>query len=385
MKPVQFAPDILQWARQRARLEVPYLAHRMKVSPDAVQEWETTGQLTLAKAKKLAQYTLLPLGYLFLKEPIKEVLPIPDFRTLGDSQPEQPGPNLLDTVQIMEQRQSWMREFLIEEGVSQCPFVGSARITDKPEVVAAAMREALKITSKWAHKQKTWEDALRHLRMRIEEAGILIFINGIVGNNTHRALDPEEFRGFVLSDEYAPLIFINGTDAKSAQMFTMAHELAHVWIGQGGVSNLNILNASKNAIEQFCNAIAAEFLVPAHEITPLWLDVRQKENPYEVLAKYFKVSPIVAARRCLELGFIPRAMFFEFYKSYNANENRLKHKKSGGGDFWKTQNVRLGFRFGSAIVIAAREGRLLYRDAYRLSGLNGATFEKYASNLGIPI
>jgi Zn-dependent peptidase ImmA (M78 family) len=385
MKQVQFVPDILQWARRRARLDVPYLAHRMKVSPSIVQEWENSGKLSLAKAKKLAQYTLLPFGYLFLKEPLQEVLPIPDFRTLNDAQLSQPSPNLLETLQIMEQRQDWMREFLIDAGVSKLPFAGSVHLTDRPEDIAVAMRKTLNLVPQWAYKQKTWEDALRYLRLKIEETGILIFINGIVGNNTHRSLDTGEFRGFVLSDEYAPLIFINGTDAKSAQMFTMAHELAHVWLGQGGVSNINVLEPSEYTVELFCNAVAAELLVPAHEITPLWQEAKHLDNPYGFLAKYFKVSSIAAARRCLDLGFITHTTFLQFYERYCLDENKLKRKKSVGGDFWRTQNVRLGFRFGSAVVIAAREGRLLYRDAYRLIGLNGATFEKYASNLGIPI
>jgi Zn-dependent peptidase ImmA (M78 family) len=243
----------------------------------------------------------------------------------------------------------------------------------------------LGITSDWANAQSTWEDALRHLREKIEQAGILIFINGVVGNNTHRKLDTNEFRGFSLSDPFAPLIFINGADAKSAQMFTIAHELAHLWFGQNGVSNTNAKEFPERPEERQCNAVAAEFLIPADALRVTWQDLKLSAEPFQIVARRFKVSPIVAARRCLDLNLIDKAAFFDFYNAYSAQEYSRKKPKKPGGDFWKTQNVRIGVKFGTAVVIAAMEGRLLYRDAYRLTGLNGATFEKYSKSIGLPI
>ncbi len=385
MKPVHFVPAVLQWARERAGLDVAYLAQRMKVPSEEVQRWEKTGDLTLSRAKKLASYARTPFGYLFLSEPLSDALPIPDFRTVGDEPLRHPSPDLLETIYTMQRRQEWMRDFLIEEAVDTLPFVGSAKDHDTPEHIAEEMRKVLGITADWANKRLGWADALRHLRQQVEAAGILIFINGIVGNNTSRKLDPNEFRGFVLSDAYAPLIFINGADVQSAQMFTIAHELTHVWLGQDGVSNFDAMLASTQKIESYCNAVAAEFLVPEREIRKIWPGSEKEAEPFQYVARFFKVSSLVAARRCLDLNLINKNRFLAFYEHYMTDERRKQKAKSKGGDFWKTQNVRIGFRFGSAVVMAAKEGRLLYNDAYKLTGLSGLTFEKYASTIGLPL
>ena len=220
------------------------------------------------------------------------------------------------------------------------------------------------------------------LRRAAEAAGILVVINGVVGNNTHQPLNPQEFRGFVLCDAYAPLVFINGADAKSAQMFTLAHELAHLWLGKDGLFNLLDLETSADEVEKFCNRVAAEVLIPTAELSDCWPVESRKPEPFQALAKRFKVSPLVAARRALDAGLITRADFFQFIKAYQEDERRRAAKRSPGGDFYKTQETRIGRRFGIAVVRAAREGRLLYRDAYRLTGLAGKTFDQYAEGLG---
>jgi Zn-dependent peptidase ImmA (M78 family) len=248
--------------------------------------------------------------------------------------------------------------------------------------VAADMRERLGVAGGWAGQESTWTDALMHLRQKIEATGILIVINGVVGNNNYRKLDPDEFRGFVLSDVYAPLVFINGADFKAAQMFTIAHEVAHLWINQEGVSNFEAMQPPPIRVERWCNEVAAEFLVPATELSEIWAQAKRSDEPYQFLAARFKVSSIVAARRALDHGFISKRQFFAFYDSYQKDERRKQAKKSKGGDFWNTQNVRVGQRFGTAVVRAAREGRLLYREAYQLTGLSGSTFDRFAENLG---
>lgn len=379
MSRVSVNPEILHWARERAGVSMVALIHRF---PKFAQ-WET-GEVkpTLKQLEALAKKTLTPLGYFFLDAPPEDRLPIPDFRTLDDRAVHRPSPNLLDTVQMMQRRQAWMREFLIEQGQPRLPFVGAAEPTDDPIEVAARIRQVLGAGDGWAARQRTWEDALRALRHAVEEAGILIVTNGIVGNNTRRKLDPAEFRGFVLADAYAPLVFINGADGKAAQIFTIAHELAHVWFDKSAAFDLRELQPAEDRTEIACNKVAAEFLVPERELRALWPVARQGTEPFQVIARNFKVSTLVAARRALDLELIDRDAFFDFYRNYLEEERRFVARRKPGGDFYANQNGRVGRRFAYAVVRAAKEGRLLYREAYQLTGLQGKTFDKYAKSLG---
>jgi Zn-dependent peptidase ImmA (M78 family) len=375
---VEVKPALLRWARERARLAIEDLLHRFPKLP----EWETgEAQPTLRQLEAFASVTSAPFGYLFLSEPPEEPLPVPDFRTLGDKPVRRPSANLLDTIFDLERRQDWLREERIDEGQTRLPFIGSATPDAAPARIAAAMRDTLGATAGWADRHGTWSDALRALRDGADRAGIVVVINGVVGNNTHRALDPEEFRGFVLPDEYAPFVFVNGADGKAAQMFTLAHELAHLWIGQAGVFDLRDMQPASDPVERFCNAVAAEFLIPEEELRRAWTDVAADPRPFSALARRFKVSELVAARRALDAALIDRAAFFRFYQAYLDDERRRAARRPSGGDFYATQNSRIGRSFAAAVGRAVKSGRLLYRDAFELTGLRGATFDRYVTSV----
>jgi len=376
---VEIKPEMLRWARERAGVAPVAL---FKYFPK-LEEWERgEGQPTFRQLESFANKTYTPFGYLFLTNPPEEKLPIPDFRTVQETRRGKPSPNLLETVQMMQRRQDWMREYLIDQGAGPLAFVNTAKVTDDPNDIARKIHETLGLTTDWARRETTWTDALRTLRAVVENAGIMIVFNGIVGNNTHRKLDVNEFRGFVLCDEYAPLIFVNNADVKAAQMFTIVHELAHVWLGQGGVFNLPDMHPGEHQTERFCNAVAAEFLIPEKELQDCWTDARKQNEPFQYLARYFKVSPLVAARRALDLGLINKTAFFEFYNAYLVDERRKASKTKGGGDFYANVEMRVGRRFAEAVIGAAKEGRLLYRDAFQLTGLKGETFDRYVKSFG---
>ncbi|MCB9128765.1 MAG: ImmA/IrrE family metallo-endopeptidase [Ardenticatenales bacterium] len=382
---VQLQPDVLRWARERAGLSQAALAKAMRVAPQRVAAWEQSGALRWTEAEALAKKSHTPYGYLFLHEPPEERLPIHDFRTVADHVIPQPSPNLLDTIYGMQRRQAWMRDFLIEEGARPLPFVGGATLDNTPHDVATDIRQALGLASGWASKQGSWDAAFRFLRNQVEAVEVLLFINGVVDNNTRRPLEVEEFRGFVLVDDYAPLIFINGKDAVTAKIFTLLHELAHIWLGIGGVSNPDpylIAADNREPVERFCNMTAAEALVPANELDELWDVAQAEEEPFDYLARKFKVSQIVVARRALDTNLINRETFFDFYQRLHDGNHHLAQKQSSGGDFWNNQGVRLDDRFGRAVVQATRDGRLLYHDAYSLTGLKGEAFEKFARRIG---
>ena len=380
---INLEPTVLRWARERVRLDAEGLAVKVGVKPERVREWEKTGHISISQANRLASKTYTPLGYLYLPAPPEDKLPIPDFRTVGDRPMVRPSPNLLETVQQMQRRQAWMRDELIELGQQPLDWVGAVDAEADPAKIAQKMRDTLNLELDWARGHRTWTDALKSLRDQVEVAGILIMINGVVGNNSHRPLDVDEFRGFALVDKYAPLIFVNNADFKAAQMFTIVHELAHLWLGEPGVSNFEALQPAPNETEQRCNQIAAEFLVPSERLSELWGEFREQPEPFQAAARYFKVSAIVAARRALDLELINRATFFDFYNAWQVDERRQAAREKSGGSFWNNQNVRIGHRFGSTVVRAAREGRLLYRDAYALTGLRGKTFDRLASSMGM--
>jgi len=372
-------PKLIRWAVDRSGREESALVERFPKLP----LWESGDlQPTFKQLQDFAKATLTPFGAFFLSEPPQEKLPVPDFRTTRGQRPRRPSAALLETIYQMQRRQDWMRDYLIEEGAETRPFIGTVTLASSPLAAAESIRRTLGIEDNWADLHSTWSNALLGLRRAVEDTGVLVVINGVFGNNPHQSLDPEEFRGFVLCDRYAPLIFINGADFKSAQMFTLAHELAHLWLGKDGVFNLPDLQPSEDEIETFCNRVAAEILIPTHELESCWPQVKASGDPFRALARRFKVSPMVAARRVLDHRLISREKFYTFLNAYRADERRKASQRPSGGDFYRTQDVRVGHRFGSAVVRAARTGKLLYQDAYRLTGLYGRTFDQFAEKLG---
>lgn len=376
---VPIQPEMIAWACSRAGVEVHELAPRVP----QIQDWmDGEKHPTLKQLEKLAALTHTPIGYLFLPEPPEERLPVPDFRTVSGRRGERPSPDLLDTLYTMQRRQAWLRETLVESDAEPLNFVGAARLADAPEGIGREMRRVVGLGDGWAVAVRTWQQAVSELRRAIEQLGVMAVINGVVGNNTHRTLDVEEFRGFALTDPYAPLIFVNGADAKSAQMFTLAHELAHIWLGAEGLSGFEGLFPDGTDVESWCDRAAAEFLVPAHEFEARWPEVRRDQSPFESLARVFKVSPIVAGRRALDLKLIDRETFFLFYNEYVRRE-RKQGEASSGGDFYRNQSSRVGELFAGQVLSAAMEGRLGFKEAYDLTGLRGGAFQEYARRLGV--
>ena len=381
MAGISVPPEILRWACERAGHDVAYFAERLP----GLRAWiRREQQPTLKQLEKLAKVTHTPLGFLFLSEPLDEPLPVPDYRTISGKAAANPSPDLLDTLYAMQSRQAWLRESLVEQGIERLAFAGSASLADKPESAGSEMRSVLDLDEGWANRFRTWQDATSVLRQAIENLRIMAVINGVVGNNTHRPLSVTEFRGFALTDPFAPLIFVNGADAKSAQMFTLAHELAHIWLGRDGLSGFDMLLPGDNEIETWCDRAAAEFLAPAQEVRARWPDVEKRPDPFKLLARAFKVSPVVAARRALDLMLIDRQSFCNFYEDYTRQEHKSR-AQTIGGNFYNSQNTRVGKYFATQVVRAAKGGRIRFKEAYDLTGLHGGTFQEYARRIGISL
>src|SRR6266550_8047247 len=229
---VTVRPELLRWAAERSRIEPELLARRFP----RLHKWEIgETRPTLKQLEDFARATHAPIGFLFLAEPPEERIPIPDFRTIRDERIRRPSPDLLDTIYLCQQRQDWYHDFAQSLGQEVRAFVGSIAPGTVVQAAATAMRAQLAFSTDARRQSPTWEAALRTFVQLAEDAGVLVMVNGVVGNNTHRKLDPAEFRGFALVDDLAPLVFVNGADTKAAQMFTLAHELVHIWSGRSGV------------------------------------------------------------------------------------------------------------------------------------------------------
>lgn len=375
---VEVRPELLDWARERAGLSVDAVVQRL---PKFLLWERREAQPTLRQLEQFARLTYTPIGYLFLQDPPEERLPIPDFRTVADTGVVRPSPDLLDTLYICQQRQEWYRDYARSEAHEPVSVVGQASIDSDIEGVAATMRAALGFDLAERRRTPTWTDALRRFIEQAEGLGVLVMVSGVVGSNNRRKLNPNEFRGFALADELAPLIFINGADTKNGQMFTVAHELAHVWLGQSALSDASPAAVPTHRVEYWCNQVAAEFLVPLSALRP---EIRRSADPAEEsnrLARVFKVSSLVILRRMHDAGALGRD---EMWTAYQAELERLRAiPKGSGGDFYLTQAARVSKRFARALVSSTLEGQTLHRDAFRLLGFSKLeTFRELGKNLG---
>jgi Zn-dependent peptidase ImmA (M78 family) len=378
---VSIAHRLWSWACDRSGHSLADLGQRF---PRLPQWMSGNAKPTYKQVQAFAAATHTPVGVLFLDEPPVERLPIADLRTFADQGLARPTSDLLETIFLCQQRQDWYRDFALSMGERPGSFIGSLTTGSEPAQAAATIGNAIAWNVDSAHACRTWEEALTLLCEHIDAAGILVMKNGIVGSNTHRRLNPDEFRGFALSDPLAPLSFINAADTKAAQMFTVAHELAHLWLGESGVSDTQPLAQPQQAVERWCNAVAAELLAPAARIRNAFNSAAPIGDEIQRLARLCKISTLVVLRRLSDIGHLPRDRFWSLYHDEAERLRGLMRDRPGsGGNFYATQQSRLSERFTRAVIVSAQEGNTLYRDAFSLLGVRKqATFDAMAARLG---
>jgi Zn-dependent peptidase ImmA (M78 family)/DNA-binding XRE family transcriptional regulator len=375
----QINPANLRWARERAQLSEATLAKKLHVDENKLIAWEE-GQkkVTFKQAQEFAKQTLIPFGYLFLNRQPIEVLPIPDLRTIDNEQPPQPSAELIKMVHIIIERQDWYKDYLhLEQGLLSNPYVGRFNIQHSANEIVANIRSVLRIP---AHPERgIWEDYFRNLIKKIEDIGILVMRQGDLGHHT-KPLNVKEFRGFALFDFLAPIIFINQADAPSARLFTLIHELAHIWIGQSGVSDAK--PNSHRAEEVLCNAVAAELLVPASEFLAIWQQLPNWQNNLPPMEAHFHVSRWVIARRALTLQKITPQQYQTFINMVQ-REYKEREKTDSGPTYYRTRKSQVSERFAKALVTETLSGRVLLRDAGKLLGMAPSNISTFATELGI--
>ena len=368
-------PSLMSWSRGRAGLTEADVAQNLPVKEEKVLSWEAgESSPTFRQAQQWASLAHIPFGYLFLREPPKDELPLPDLRTLRGAPPAKPSVDLLDTVRDVLRKQEWYLEYLKGQDASPLPFVGRFSTASNIAEVVADIRSVIRYPANTARVPT--DEYLRRLIAGADAAGVMVMRSGTVAGNTHRKLDVGEFRGFAIADAFAPVAFINLADAPAARLFTLLHELAHIWIGSSGISSGAPANNRNEEI--FCNAVAGEFLVPQARMAQLWRKTADWRDVLPELSSFFNVSKLVIARRACDLGFISR----DEYSRYYVDElNAYRVNKGGGGSYYRTAAARNSLRFSHAVLSEALSGRLLLRDAGKLLGMQPARIRTFADKV----
>lgn len=358
-------PDMLRWAFGRAGVSEE---EAVSLFPQLAQ-WLSGEKLpTLRLLKQFAEKFFVPFGYLFLEHEPEERLPFPMFRgSLG--QHDHFNLNVYDTVLSVMRKQEWLEDYLIENEIDTCKFVGISNIDNPVHTTVALLHQHLELESRWAFSLANTETAVNTLSQKLEDKGVFLAYNGVVGNNNHRKIDVNECRGFALVNNVAPYIFINSTDSKTAQLFTLIHEAAHIMLGtSAGHAGSEVLNGDERT-ERYCDLVAAEFLVPASELRQIWVgDTKSASHR-------FKVSELVIARRAHDLGLMSNEQYQAFWAMYS--QRTPPQKKGSGGDFYLTSVKRVGRTFAVHVKNAVNSNQLSYTEAYRLTGLYGNTYQRF--------
>ena len=371
-------PDILIWARRRSQLSQSVLAKKLSTSAETLNKWEMGQKApTIRQAQAIAAKTHIPLGYLYLNEPPIERLDLPDLRTVNGIQPNSPSSELLELAALMRERVSWYAEYLRDQGLTSNNCVGRRSSTEDVNQIVNDIRRTLAISE--GDYSADQDKYLRLLIKKIEQAGILVMKQATIRN--HRHLSVSEFRGFAISDPVAPLIFINFADVSCARLFTLIHELAHIWLGQSGISDAH--PDTDKAIEIKCNAIAAQFLVPEDQFLSSWQNERSWMENILQLRRQFRTSRWVIARRAESLGKITLPQYREYTAELRAEYVERDKNRKDGGDFYITKKSQISKPFSKAIVSKALSGKLLLREAGQLLDMRPPHVMKYAQELGI--
>ena len=381
---VTVSKDILAWVISRIRME----DISTTVAQRLLQWYNGEKTPTFNQVEEASRATGIPLGYFFLTIPPKEELPLLDYRTVDSLELQKPSRNLVDTIHNMEQIQDWVKEELMRSGASALPFVGSLKNAKQSTQFVSKIRELLDLPIDWFCYSKTSDDSFRYIRTKISNTGIIVMMNGIVGNNTHRPLPIDEFRAFALVDNYAPLVFINSNDSTSGRLFSLLHEFVHILIGKNSFYNDRYsAHGQVNPAETICNAVAAEILVPDALFVIKWNEAiaqNDAEAAITSLARFFKCGTTVIARKALDHGFITKSIYTKVAQLavQMYDEQRKKAKESPGGDFYKTAVSRIDQRFFRMLVGSVAEGRTLHSEAFRLTNTTRSTFHELREQAG---
>ena len=356
--------DVLLWAIEESQKSMSDIELKFP----QINEWICgTAAPTMKQIENLANYLKTPFGYMFLATPPKTNVMKAEFRSIGNKLPVV-SKNLKDTLLEMDRNRSWMSEFRKELGWDKLDIIKNFERNsgDNSTIIEVAQlaKKLLGLEGDWYLKYSTHEKAYNFLREKLEDVGILVMQNGIVGFDTHRKLEINEFRAFMLYDDYAPLIFINGTDSVAGKIFSLMHEFVHILYQQDDIiSESNVADIKAN--ERKMNQIAAEILIPQKVIEKKWMELQGKNELERIdsISKTLKVSSYAVAVKLNEMNMIADSIV-PVIASRSANIAR----STSGGDFYKSYYAKMSSTFLKSVVSQTESGNLSYTYAFKLLG-----------------
>lgn len=369
MTKFQVNPKILDWVIKVTDLEPEKIKN--KIEKYEVLQWkEGTKEPTLNQLQNFAQAFHVPFGYLFLDNPPVEKNPTLAFRTM-ENRPVKVSRGLRETIYLMQTRQEWMRDELKNEGSAPLSFVGVFSKEKDSGRLAEEARKMLCLSK--IETVVNIRDFYNKLKNKFSSIGILVMQNGIVNLSTKRKLDVNEMRAFVLLDNYAPLIFINTSDAKSAQVFSLIHEFVHILIGEDEVFREEISGTKE---ERFINQIVEEILMPKQSFVDNFYSFSLED-----VARTFHVSYLAAAIRACHLDLISQNELDEIKKKQHNVGVVSTEKKNGGGNQYLTAMSRVDPTFANRVLNSYDSGDTSSTEASHLLGSSLKMFPELKSRI----
>ncbi len=384
-------PSVMRWAREQARLSLDQASSKIKRCSEEIAAWEDgTLRPSIAQARKASEVYRRALAIFYLPAPPKDFETLRDYRSLPDTEIREFSAELAFLMRIAQHRQDWIRDYLITEGFESLAFVGSASTQDTPQNTADHIRQVIHVPPEEQSDCETRHEALRLWIEGSEAAGVFIF--------RQRRISLIEARGFLISDDISPFIFINSEDSKSAQLFTLAHELAHLCLNLSGVSNLQTrgtaIDEETGRIEVFCNRVAAYAVLDERLFSEEWKGLSARiplEEKIRHVSGALKVSEEVVARRLLDKNLITQDTYRELRQTYQdrwekfkAGQRERMKSSEGWPPYYVTTAARLGYAFTRTVVSGFMSGAISGRDASSLLNVKVNNLRRLGEVAGIP-
>lgn len=339
-----------------------------KVSPNFSEFLSGKKKPTFNQLEKIAKLFDIPVGLLLINKAVNKDIAKLKFRTINSDAISSKSTELMDTISEMQEKQDFLKSQIDYE----LDYIGKFTIKSNYLDVAHYIRNLLDLKKDY-YLHVNQHNQLRFIRGKINHVGVFVFFNGKIGDNTHRSLSIDEFRGFVLSDKKAPIIFINQKDTKNGQVFTLIHEFTHLLINDNEILGQQHYLKNYDPVETFVNKVTAEILVPQDELLAMY----EHEQDINSLATTFKVSRFVIARRLFDIKKINHKEYTKLINEFTSEFENVKKNQteSSGGNYRNNLKFRIDRNFFKFVENALNRREISYTDAFNIIGVGYKGYE----------